>query len=820
MKINSFRYGDFCIFKIMTRGKILKFLLSIVCLFLAGLVTGQSVYEDLSQWDGSGYRVLDKDWQFIPNKFVNSSQITNQGQTVDIGLSWNNYKIDQKEFGAFGKGTFYKKVYLPRTNTYYELDFGTVSSAYSVYINDSLMKSVGNPYANANNATESYNTEIVKYFATSLKLKIVVHVINWRYAKGGLWSQVYISQNDYAKDKRSKRISLIFVLFGGLLVMSLYHGGLYFLRKKETSSFFFFLWTLAAGFRLLFGGRYYPVYDLIDVDWYWTIKIEYLTFYFAIPLFMQFVHEIFPKSIKIEVIRPYTIIGFIFALSVFFIDIRTLTSTVKIYQIYTFIGILYIVFALFGILRRRESGVYIFVLGFVILTISVIHDILVSNQILQRNYWFPLGILAFVFLQAYLLASRFTFTFSRAEVISKQLNYLNLHLEKIVDERTEKLKNTNDLLQQKNQEVSKQSNQLELMNKELKKLSVAASETDNGIIITDKNGEIEWVNKGFEKMYGFSLSELHNKLGYNLKNAGRSENMSSLFQQVIDEKKSVNYESEVEAKDGKIVQVQTTLTPILDSNGEIIYMVAIDTDISEIKEVQNELSKTISAKNKLFSIIAHDLRNPFNSLLGLTEIIVAQYDTLNPEELLQFIRDLNNASKRTYTLLTNLLDWSRSQRNNIELKPEMHNLKELAYDSIDAFLDMFETKNIELHINIPSDFAVYVDKPTIETVFRNLISNAVKFTPKNKNMYFNASVADSKIEIEIRDEGVGIPEENLKSIFLLEGQYSTVGTEQEKGTGLGLILCKDFIDKNGGEISVSSEVGKGSSFKILLPANS
>lgn len=226
-------------------------------------------------------------------------------------------------------------------------------------------------------------------------------------------------------------------------------------------------------------------------------------------------------------------------------------------------------------------------------------------------------------------------------------------------------------------------------------------------------------------MYGFSLGELHSKYGFNLKNAGRSENMETLFQQVIDEKKSVNYESEVEANDGKIVQVQTTLTPILDSNGEIIYMVAIDTDISEIKRVQNELSKTISAKNKLFSIIAHDLRNPFNSLLGLTEIIIEQYDTLTSEELLQFITDLNNASKRTYALLINLLDWSRSQRNKIELKPEMYNLKELIEESIDAFSDMLEKKSIQLEINVNSEYEVYVDKPTIETVFRNLISNAV-----------------------------------------------------------------------------------------------
>jgi PAS domain S-box-containing protein len=803
----------------MIKGYILKYFFIIGMSIVFGQANAQSNYADLSSWDGENARVIDKDWTFIPDEFVNDIHSAKQYYVIDVGLSWNKEMDSSYEMKAIGKGTYLKTIFLPRRNTYYEFDFGTVSSAYALYINDSLIKTVGNPYANANNPSEKYNTEIVKYYAQSLKMKIVVHVQNWRYSKGGIWSQVFISQNNYAKDKRSKRISLIFVLFGGLVIMSFYHGGLYILRKKETSSLFFFLWTLAASFRLLFSGRYYPVYDLIDVNWYWTIKIEYLTFYLAIPLFMQFVYEIFPKSVNKRFISVYNILGLLFASSVFYTNIDTMTQLVTVYQVYTVIGIAYMLFVSFKVVKQKEAGVYLFILGFIILTISVFHDILVSNQILQRNYWFPVGILTFVFLQAYLLASRFTSTFSRAEVLSMQLNYMNLHLEKIVDERTEKLKAANEMLQQKNNEVSRQSEQLELMNKELKKLSVAASETDNGIIITNKNGEIEWVNKGFEKMYGFSLDELHKAYGYNLKNAGRSENMSTLFNEVITNKKSVNYESEVEAKNGKIVKVQTTLTPILNDQGNIVYMVAIDTDISEIKRVQEELSKTISAKNKLFSIIAHDLRNPFNSLLGLTELIIEQYDSLKPEELLQFIKDLNNASKSTYALLLNLLDWSRSQRNKIELHPKNYNLNNLIEESLDSFSGMLDRKSISVVLEVPEHFSVYADKATIETVFRNLISNSIKFSPSGSIITIMAYQQRNKVGIEVRDQGVGIPEEHLNSIFSLEGQYTSRGTEQEKGTGLGLMLCKDFVEKNKGTISVISRVGEGSTFIVMLPAH-
>lgn len=803
----------------MIKGNITKLILLLFMLFYSAVFMGQNEITDLSQWDGKGFRVLDKNWTFIPDEFVDSPIKNENGITVNIGQSWNKYETGDGLFGAEGKGTFLKTVYLPKRNTIYELDFGTVSSAYKLYINDSLIKTVGNPDASGDEGEELYNTEIVSFYAETLKLNIVVHVANWRYSKGGLWSQLFISQGDIAKDKRAKRISLLFVLFGGLLIMSFYHGGLYFLRNKETSSLFFFLWTLAASFRLLFSGRYYPIYDLIDVGWYWTIKVEYLTFYIAIPLFMQFVYEIFPKSIHKNFIKFFNTIGLLMALAVFFMDISIMTKSVVFYQVYTLIGILYIFISLFKIIKQREAGVYIFILGFIVLTISVIHDILVSNQIVDRNYWFPIGMLSFVLLQAYLLASRFTNTFSKAEVLSMQLNYMNLHLEKIVDERTEKLKAANDLLKQKNEEVSRQSDQLELMNKELKKLSVAASETDNGIIITDKNGNIEWVNKGFEKMYGFSLSELHLEFGHNLKNAGRSENMESLFEKVMIEKKSVNYESKVEAKNGDLIQVQTTLTPILDAKGDIIYMVAIDTDISKIKQVQEELSRTISAKNKLFSIIAHDLRNPFNSLLGLTELIIEQYDSLKPDELLQFITDLNSASKSTYALLLNLLDWSRSQRNKVVLESSDYKIRELIIDAMESFKPLLTKKKLSVEVDIQEEISVFVDKPTIETVFRNLISNAIKFSPQGKNIYVSASLNAGNVEIEFRDEGVGIPEENLNSIFSLEGKYSTSGTDQEKGTGLGLMLCKDFVGKNKGEISVQSKVDAGSTFKIKLPAS-
>jgi len=357
-----------------------------------------------------------------------------------------------------------------------------------------------------------------------------------------------------------------------------------------------------------------------------------------------------------------------------------------------------------------------------------------------------------------------------------------------------------------------------IMNKELRKLSVAASETDNAIIITNKDGEIEWVNRGFERLYGYSLGEMQQRFGNNLKTAGRSKYIETLIKQVIDTRKSVNYESTVEAHDGSKIQVQTTLSPIMDANNELIYLVAIDTDIRKLKKVERELKKSNSAKNKLFSIIAHDLRSPFNSLLGLTELMLARYKELSSEELLQFLKDLNEVSQKTYYLLLNLLEWSRTQRDKIEINPQKHNLAALLDETLGLFTTSFENKNLKLEKDVPEDLHVFSDYQSFSTVMRNLISNAIKFTPRNKHIHISAKESGAFIEIAVRDEGIGISPDNVKRLFSAEESYSTEGTEQEKGTGLGLMLCKSFVEKNEGTIDVESKVGYGTTFRVRIPA--
>jgi len=238
----------------------------------------------------------------------------------------------------------------------------------------------------------------------------------------------------------------------------------------------------------------------------------------------------------------------------------------------------------------------------------------------------------------------------------------------------------------------------------------------------------------------------------------------------------------------------------------------------ELLEVNRELRKLNATKDKFFSIIAHDIKNPFNTILGFSELLFLRYDNLTEEKRKKYIETIYQASSQLYKLLENLLQWSRSQLGFIEVHKEPISLKELVDNIVIIFKDQYEKKNNKIVIEIPSDLYVYADINLLNTVLRNLISNAIKFT-ENGKIEIRANISDDKkVMISIKDSGIGIPNEKLKNLFDLASVKSIPGTRGEIGTGLGLILCKEFIEKMNGSIEVYSEEGKGTNFIVILPS--
>ena len=239
--------------------------------------------------------------------------------------------------------------------------------------------------------------------------------------------------------------------------------------------------------------------------------------------------------------------------------------------------------------------------------------------------------------------------------------------------------------------------------------------------------------------------------------------------------------------------------------------------ISAINKLNAELEESNQTKDRYFSIIAHDLKNPFSVILGFTDLLVEGYHDFSEEERQTIIQDLNNTSKKVYDLLENLLTWSRSQSRKIELNPETIDLNSIIEDCINSYERNAEQKQITLKNNISGEINVYADLFTLTVVINNILSNAIKFTPDGGFVAIKAVSDKNYVEIIIEDTGIGMNQEIIDNFLQSEKVYSTPGTRNEKGTGLGLMLVRDFIRKNNGTLFINSVPGSGTEFSFTLP---
>jgi signal transduction histidine kinase/tetratricopeptide (TPR) repeat protein len=243
--------------------------------------------------------------------------------------------------------------------------------------------------------------------------------------------------------------------------------------------------------------------------------------------------------------------------------------------------------------------------------------------------------------------------------------------------------------------------------------------------------------------------------------------------------------------------------------------------ISEKNQILNqqkeELSEANSAKDKFFSIIAHDLKNPLNAMIGFSELLENRYDLVDITTQKKYIKLINQSSNDLYKLLENLLQWSNLQTGKVSFNPSKFYLIDVIKPVQSLLEPVALKKNITVHNYIDKTLPVYADYSMIATVLRNLINNAIKFTPDNGNIFLESERIGNFIKVSIRDDGIGINEKDLLKIFRMDIHFSKKGTSGEKGTGLGLLLCKEFIEKNKGQINIISKEGKGATFWFTLP---
>ncbi len=387
------------------------------------------------------------------------------------------------------------------------------------------------------------------------------------------------------------------------------------------------------------------------------------------------------------------------------------------------------------------------------------------------------------------------------------------------------------------------------------KLKEITSVLGEGIFVLDKNGYVEFINPEFTNLLGWTEEDLNERklhtLVHEMHENGESVHDCPIIRAIKTGEIYRIREDYFKQKNGDLLPVSFVTSPII-RNGEIIGVVTAFHDIKERKEYEAEIERFVEElqinrdlieenaqqmielnqkliesekqlkelnanKDKFFSIISHDLKSPFTSLLGFAEYLVEDLDELSKEEIKEFSTNIYKSAKNIFNLLENLLQWSRIQSGKIQYSPAQFSLTAL----IDTIIALFQVnaakKKVRLTNEVTEEISIFADKFMVDAVIRNLLSNAIKFTKAGGEVKIGVIKKEDYYQIYVKDNGVGMKEEIKNKLFKIDQHVTTKGTEQEKGTGLGLILSKEFVEKNGGKIWVESEVGKGSEFNFTLP---
>ncbi|HDQ44537.1 MAG TPA: PAS domain-containing protein [bacterium] len=263
---------------------------------------------------------------------------------------------------------------------------------------------------------------------------------------------------------------------------------------------------------------------------------------------------------------------------------------------------------------------------------------------------------------------------------------------------------------------------------------------------------------------------------------------------------------------------------LYDDRGRLIGSLIVMRDITRRKEMEDERDRLIHAleianasKDRLFSVVAHDLRSPFNTLFGFVRVLKHRIHQLTPEKLIDLISELNLKTEQAFGLLENLLGWALSQTGGFVMNASTFSINKLIREILIQFSDVAEEKQIRIETQYGADDSIHADRDMMAVVLRNLLSNALKYTPENGRVAIETLKMPDTFHIQISDTGIGMDAGTLHDLFRIESVRTVPGTSGEKGSGLGLILCREFIERQGGRIEAESAKGQGSTFTVVLP---
>jgi PAS domain S-box-containing protein len=741
---------------------------------------------------------------------------------------WNSYKLEGKNLPGNGYATYRLKILLNDPKEPFSLKFLSMGTAFNAYLNEQKICSVGTIGKDRETTAPRYFPQVIDFKVETNRIEIIFQVSNFHHRRGGPREVVLLGHEKEIREIKEKRLKFDLFLLGSIFIMALYHLGLFTFRKKDRSPLYFSIFCFLVALRLITTGERYFIHLFPNTAWELMIKLEYLSFYLAVPAFILFMQSLFYLETSKRVSHFIAVLGCAFSCAVVFTPARVFSHTLQAYQIITLIAIIYGLYVPIVALIRKRDGAFVFLLGFMILAFTAINDMMYAENVIQTGYFAPFGLFIFIFSQAFIISLRFSKAFTTSEMQFKELK---------------------ETYQAYRGEIIDRVQAEEALNESEKKYKNILNSMEDGYYEVDLAGNITFINPAFCKHLGYSKEELVGMNNRQFMTEDTAQRVFKTFNEVYRTgEPALAFDWENVTKDGTRRFVECSVALIRDSRGQPTGFRGVGRDITERKQAEErerlhqeqlfQASKMV-ALGTLVSGVAHEVNNPNNFIRLNTPTLLEAWESIMPileeyyekngdfiiggmnytemrEKIPILFSGILDGSKRIMQIVEDLKKFVRKDTSDLTQSVDINAVLKSA---ISLISNMIKKSTSHFSVEYGRDLPVLSGNfQRLEQVFINLIQNACQALPDSKSGFFVSTSWDeamNNIVVKVKDEGVGIPSERLAQIT--DPFFTT--KHDSGGVGLGLSISSRIVEEHGGRMTFVSEIGKGTTAEIILPVN-
>jgi PAS domain S-box-containing protein len=767
---------------------------------------------DLTQWnfDTDGPVKLSGEWAFYWKKLLDAEKPSGEPHEGTIFIRvpgiWNGHEVAGKKIPGSGYATYRLKVLLKPTGTPMAFKFLSMGTAFDLYVNGKKVSSAGIVGKTPETMAPEWLPHVVGFTPVGDRMDLVLHVSNFHHRKGGALEVIHFGAEKDIREMRERSLALDLFLSGSIFIMGLYHLVLFYIRKQDRTPLYFSVFCLLIALYGLLSGERYFAQIFPGADWELRIRLTNLTSFLSVPVFLLFIHSLFPGECKRPVFNALSIPLILLSFVVLLTPARVYSQLIPVYHLLTLIAALYTLYILILAVYRKREGALILLVGTCVMVLTIVNDVLYDNTIIRTGQFINLGIFVFIFSQSVLLSARF----------SKALE--------TVESQTRELTGTNLAFQQEIQMRKEMEEALKVSEEKYRLLIENASDA----IFILQDDHIKYHNRKTEEATGYNVEEL-SRIPFidHLHPGDRDFIMEKHWKRLSSETFPSGSSFRIKTKSGEERWASLNAVMITWEKRPAILCFVRDVTQQKTLEASLQRAQKMEAIGTLAAGVAHDLNNVLSGIVSYPELLLLDIPPDSP--MREPIESIQRAGLKAAAIVTDLLTLAR---RGVKINEVCHlndvvqdYLKSAEYATLKSFHD-----RIVLETHLSQDLLNIMGSPFhLSKALMNLVSNAAEAMPdggkisvSTGNLTIDSSTkgydqieAGDYVTLAVSDSGIGISPEDREKIFEPFYSKKVMG---RSGTGLGMAVVWGTVKDHGGHIDLKSTVGQGTVFTLYFPA--